>query len=115
MERNNIILNKQLQELPILTNTKINNFKQLLLTFKEKVENLAQIYKSQVDNDRLPISKTEMENRVNIFMEGWSKYLYEIYSINKAEVKTTEAIRECENWLNVIAFHEQFTSEFAQN
>lgn len=114
-ERNKTILNKQLQELPILTNTKVNNLKQLLLTFKEKVENLAQIYKSQVDNDRLPISKPEMENRVNIFMEGWSKYLYEIYSVNKAEVKTTEAIRECENWLNVIAFQENFTSEFAQN
>ena len=115
LERNKATLSKQLQELPVVTNTKVNNLKQLLLTFKEKVENLAQIYKSQVDNDRLPISKTEMENRVNIFMEGWSKYLYEIYSVNKAEVKTTEAIRECENWLNVIAFHEQFTSEFAQN
>lgn len=115
LERNKTTLGKQLQELPILTNTKINNLKQLLLTFKEKVENLAQIYKSQVDNDRLPISKPEMENRVNIFMEGWSKYLYEIYSVNKAEIKTTEAIRECENWLNMIAFQENFTSEFAQN
>jgi len=115
LERNKITMNKQLQDLPILTNTKINSLKQLLLTFREKVENLAQIYKSQVDNDRLPISKPEMENRVNIFMEGWSKYLYEIYSVNKAEIKTTEAIRECENWLNVIAFHENFISEISQN
>lgn len=115
LERNKVTMNKQLQDLPLLTNTKINNLKQLLLTFREKVENLAQIYKSQVDNDRLPISKPEMENRVNIFMEGWSKYLYEIYSVNKAEIKTTEAIRECENWLNVIAFHENFVSEISQN
>ncbi|MCJ7932587.1 MAG: phospholipase D-like domain-containing protein [Chryseobacterium sp.] len=115
LERNKITLNRQLQELPIVTNTKINSLKQLLLTFKEKVENLAQIYKSQVDNDRLPISKAEMENRVNIFMEGWSKYLYENYSVNKAEIKTSEAITECENWLNRLTFQENLTSEFAQN
>lgn len=115
LEKMKIGLTKQLQDLPVQTNTRINNLKQMLLTFKEKVENLAHIYQSQVDNDRLPISKPEMENRVNIFMEGWSKYLYEIYSVNKAEAKTAEAIRECENWLNMIAFQESFATDFAQN
>lgn len=114
-ERNKINFTKQLQDLPMQTNTKINNLKQMLLTFKEKVENLAHIYQSQVDNDRLPISKPEMKNRVNIFMEGWSKYLFEIYAVPKAEAKTTEAIRECEKWLNMIAFNESFTTDFAQN
>jgi len=115
LERSKATLTKQLQELPVQIHTKINNLKQMLLTYKEKVENLAHIYQSQVDNDRLPISKPEMENRVNIFMEGWSKYLYEIYSVNRAEVKTTEAIRECENWLNMIAFQESYATDFAQN
>ncbi|WP_336734795.1 hypothetical protein, partial [Chryseobacterium sp. VD8] len=114
-ERNKINFTKQLQDLPMQTNTKINNLKQMLLTFKEKVENLAHIYQSQVDNDRLPISKPEMKNRVNIFMEGWSKYLFEIYAVPKAEAKTTEAIRECEKWLNMIAFNESFATDFAQN
>ncbi len=115
LEKQNTALTKQLQELPIQINTKINNLKQLLLSFIEKVENLAHIYQSQVDNDKLPVSKTEMENRVNIFMEGWSKYLYKIYSVEKAEAKTTEAIRECENWLNMITIQKSFTTEFAQN
>ncbi|WP_294286503.1 phospholipase D-like domain-containing protein [uncultured Chryseobacterium sp.] len=115
LERSKATLTKQLQDLPVHIHTKINHLKQMLLTFKEKVENLAHIYQSQVDNDRLPISKPEMENRVNIFMEGWSKYLYEIYSVNKAELKTTEAIRECENWLNMIAFQETYTADFARN
>lgn len=115
LERDKVNMAKQLQDIPGQINTKINNLKQLLLSFKEKVENLAHIYKSQVDNDRLPISKAEMENRVNIFMEGWSKYLYEIYAINKAEIKTFEAIRECENWLNMISIQKSFSPEFAQN
>lgn len=115
LEKQNTALTKQLHELPIHVNTKINNLKQLLLSFIEKVENLAHIYQSQVDNDRLPISKAEMENRVNIFMEGWSKYLYKIYSIEKAEAKTTEAIRECENWLSMVTIQKSFTTEFAQN
>ncbi|WP_259106283.1 phospholipase D-like domain-containing protein [Chryseobacterium sp. JUb7] len=115
LEKQNIALIKQLQELPIQANTKINNLKQLLLSFTEKVENLAHIYQSQVDNDKLPVSKAEMKNRVNIFMEGWSKYLFEIYAIHKAEAKTTEAIRECENWLSITNIQKSFNSEFAQN
>ncbi|WP_326984497.1 phospholipase D-like domain-containing protein [Chryseobacterium sp. MYb264] len=115
LQKHNAVLTKQLQELPIQINTKINHLKQLLLSFIEKVDNLAHIYQSQVDNDKLPVSRTEMENRVNIFMEGWSKYLYKIYSVEKAEAKTTEAIRECENWLNIVTVQKNFNSEFAQN
>lgn len=88
-----------LNAVPLTTGSRINFLQQQLLSFKEKVENIAQIYRSQVENDRLPLSKAEMENRVNIFMEGWSKYLYDRYAINVAEKKTTEAIHQCETWL----------------
>lgn len=75
----------QVQQLPILQNERVGALQDQLLTFKERINNIGQIYKSQIDNDKLPISKTEMENRVNIYMEGWSKYLYEVYAIPKAE------------------------------
>lgn len=100
LERDLNVIKVQIEKLPIDENEKINTLKQKLLSYVEKATNLANIFKSQVDNDKLPISKAEMENRVNIFMEGWSKYLHEYFSISIAESKTEEAIAEIEMWLN---------------
>ncbi|NGM74818.1 hypothetical protein G5B32_16520 [Sphingobacterium sp. SGL-16] len=92
-------LKQRLQILPIQHTDEINDLRQLLNSFNEKIINFSNIYKSQIDNDKLPISKSEMENRCNIFMEGWSKYLYEFYAVQLAEIKTKDAIQEIENWL----------------
>lgn len=115
LERDKQEHEKLLQNLPLECNRKIGTLRNAFLSFREKVENLSQIYKSQVDNDKLPVSKAEMENRINIFMEGWSKYLYELFAVKKAEIKTSEAINECENWLNGISLQKNLTTDFAQN
>lgn len=90
---------RKLSELPVLQTGKIAGIQQQLHTYKERITSLASIYRSQVENDRLPVSRAEMENRINIFMEGWSKYLHDRYAVQLAETKTTNAIRECELWL----------------
>jgi len=100
-------INEKLQNLPILTNEKINRLNNQLLSYQEKLNHLAEVYKSQVENDDLPISKAEIQNRVNIYMEGWSKYLYEIYSIEKARQHTSDAIGQCELWLKNYPFEER--------
>lgn len=115
MERDKKEHEKLSQNLPLECNRKIGTLRNSFLSFREKVENLSQIYKSQVDNDKLPVSKAEMENRINIFMEGWSKYLYELFAVKKAEIKTSEAINECESWLNNISLQKNLTKDFAQN
>lgn len=115
MDRDKKEYEKLGQNLPLECNRKIGSLRNAFLSFREKVENLSQIYKSQVDNDKLPVSKAEMENRINIFMEGWSKYLYELFAVKKAEIKTSEAINECENWLNGISLQKNLTTDFAQN
>jgi hypothetical protein len=102
MHANLSSLKQELQKLPVQHSEQLNDLKQLLNSFKEKIINLSNIYKSQIDNDKLPISKSEMENRCNIFMEGWSKYLYEFYAVQLAEIKTKDAIQEIENWLKSI-------------
>jgi len=104
---------KRLRDMPILQSDERNLLQQQLISYNEKLGNIANIYKSQIDNDKLPISKAEMENRINIFMEGWSKYLYDIYSINKAELKTSDAIREIENWLKGLSFQSRKVHEFS--
>lgn len=90
----------RLSELPVTQTGKIAGIQQQLHTYRERITSLASIYRSQVENDKLPVSRAEMENRVNIFMEGWSKYLHDRYAVQLAEIKTTAAIRECESWLN---------------
>jgi len=115
MERDKKDYEKSAQNLPLECNRKIGTLRNAFLSFREKVENLSQIYKSQVDNDKLPVSRAEMENRINIFMEGWSKYLYELFAVKKAEIKTSEAINECESWLSGISLQKNLTTDFAQN
>lgn len=105
----------QVQQLPILQNERVGGLQHQLLTFKERINNIAQIYKSQIDNDKLPISKAEMENRVNIYMEGWSKYLYEVYAILKAETKTREAVSECETWLSNLGMRSDIKHELLED
>lgn len=104
-------LKEKFQLLPIQHTEQLNDLRQLLNSFKEKIINLSNIYKSQIDNDKLPISKSEMENRCNIFMEGWSKYLYEFYAVLLAENKTKDAIHEIENWLKSLQWQADTSSE----
>ncbi|WP_454881379.1 phospholipase D-like domain-containing protein [Sphingobacterium detergens] len=105
----------QIQQLPIQQNERVGALQHQLLTFKERISNIGQIYKSQIDNDKLPISKAEMENRVNIYMEGWSKYLYEVYAILKAETKTREAVGECEAWLSNLGLQSDIKHELLED
>lgn len=105
----------QIQQLPIQQNERVGALQHQLLTFKERISNIGQIYKSQIDNDKLPISKAEMENRVNIYMEGWSKYLYEVYAILKAETKTREAVGECETWLSNLGLQPDIKHELLED
>lgn len=105
----------QVQQLPIQQNERVSALQHQLLTFKERISNIGQIYKSQIDNDKLPISKAEMENRVNIYMEGWSKYLYEVYAILKAEAKTREAVNECETWLSSLGMRSDIKHELLED
>lgn len=105
----------KVQHLPIQQNERVGALQHQLLTFKERISNIGQIYKSQIDNDKLPISKAEMENRVNIYMEGWSKYLYEVYAILKAEAKTREAVSECETWLSNLGMRSDIKHELLED
>lgn len=101
---------------PANSNEKIKVLNQIFLTFKQRVQNLAQIYRSQVDNDKLPLSRAEMENRISLFMEGWSSYLYAQLSTIRAEQKTSNALTECEKWLTELKpQHSNADFEFIKN
>lgn len=90
--------NLALDNLPIQLNDSKSLLKQELEQGKERLNNLSSIYKSYIENDNLPISITALNDRINVFLEGWSKYLHDTFSMNIAERKTSEAIVEIEQW-----------------
>lgn len=71
-----------------------------LITGKQHIINIATIYKSHVENDNLPISIDSLNDRINIFLEGWTDYLHEEYAIIKATEKSREAFDTAVNWQN---------------
>lgn len=83
---------------------KLNLLKEIkrsdLITGKQHIKDIATIYKSHIENDYLPISIDSLRDRINIFLEGWTDYLHEHYSISKAVEKSREAFETAINWQN---------------
>lgn len=71
-----------------------------LITGKQNITDISTIYKSHVENDNLPISIDSLNDRINIFLEGWNDYLHEEYAITKATEKSREAFDTVVNWQN---------------
>jgi len=94
IEKQNLILDN----LPLKFNDSLTLLHQELEQGKERLINLSNIYKSHIENDKLPISIPALDDRINVFMEGWSKFLHDKYSLMIAEKKTAEAIEEILNW-----------------
>ncbi|GGM82824.1 hypothetical protein GCM10010967_13180 [Dyadobacter beijingensis] len=90
-----------IREIPIKLNDSLIALNQDLIRFKERIVNLSNIYLSQIDNDKIPISVDALHDRINIFLEGWSKYLHEVFSTLIAERKTLEAITEVDRWKQI--------------
>ncbi len=71
-----------------------------LITGKQHIRDVATIYKSHIENDHLPISIDSLNDRINIFLEGWNDYLHEEYSVPKASEKSKDAFDTAVNWQN---------------
>ena len=56
------------------------------------------IYKSHIENDNIPVSVDALKDRINVFLEGWSDYLHQEYSIAKASEKSSSAIEAALLW-----------------
>jgi hypothetical protein len=69
-----------------------------LIAGKQHIRDAATIYKSHVQNDRLPISVDSLNDRINIFLEGWNDYLHEEYAIIKATEKSKSAFETAVAW-----------------
>ncbi|MCS5488862.1 phospholipase D-like domain-containing protein [Algoriphagus limi] len=64
----------------------------------QNIKSITAIYLSHIDNDKLPISMDSINDRINIYLEGWSNYLHEIYAIRKATEMAQFALDEARKW-----------------
>ncbi|SDK40253.1 PLD-like domain-containing protein [Pedobacter sp. ok626] len=82
--------------------SKLNRLQEIkktdLISGKQHIRDAAAIYKSHVQNDRLPISVDSLNDRINIFLEGWNDYLHEEYAIVKATEKSKNAFETAVTW-----------------
>lgn len=105
LEKVNIDLQAQYQITEVILESipkKLNLLKEInrtdLIGGKQHIKNISTIYRSHVENDRLPISIDSLNDRINIFLEGWNDYLHEEYAILKAIEKSQEAFETAIKW-----------------
>ncbi|MBT1696181.1 DUF1669 domain-containing protein [Fulvivirgaceae bacterium PWU4] len=64
------------------------------------IESSSVIYKSHVENDDVPVSIHSMKDRINIFLEGWTDWLYGHFAVTLAEEKCAQAVDAANSWLD---------------
>lgn len=69
-----------------------------LITGKQHIQDISSIYKSHVENDHLPISVDALNDRINVFLEGWNDYLHKEYAVAKATEKSKQAFDTAIIW-----------------
>jgi hypothetical protein len=84
-----------------LPSIKVSTIEKIDLELNLKIQNIKSItaiYNSHIENDKLPISIDSINDRINIYLEGWSNYLHDIYSISKATTMAQSALEEAKKW-----------------
>jgi hypothetical protein len=64
----------------------------------QNIKSITAIYISHIENDKLPISIDSINDRINIYLEGWTNYLHEVYAIRKATEMAQNAHEEAKKW-----------------
>ncbi|MDG4716534.1 phospholipase D-like domain-containing protein [Winogradskyella marincola] len=59
----------------------------------------ADVYKNDIENDNIQISLSSLKDRVSAFIEGWNEWLHDEYAVDKAIIKSQEAMLACDKWL----------------
>lgn len=92
------LIKSELEDLPIKKVNRLQMKKNELLSKTKLIEVITDIYKSHVENDNIPVSIDALKDRINIFLEGWSEFLFKEYSNFKASEKSTNATNAALNW-----------------
>ena len=72
------------------------------------IKKIISIYESHIENDRLPVSETCLNDRINQYSQGWNDYLHDHFSIKIAEVKSSELYQAINAWKAKKLNNEQF-------
>jgi hypothetical protein len=105
IEKENILKKSQissfeneLSNIPLKKALQIENKRNDLSNKLQVIDATTMIYKSHIENDNIPVSVDALKDRINVFLEGWSDYLHQEYSIVKASEKSSSAIEAALLW-----------------
>jgi uncharacterized membrane protein (DUF106 family) len=88
----------ELNSLPEKLNNEQNHKKSENLIQIQSIERTTDIYKSHIENDNFLISMHALKDRVNTFLEGWTNFLHEEYSVVRATDKTQASNGIANQW-----------------
>lgn len=98
LESELLLKGSEIDSLPITKAHKLLFKKSELAKKIQTAEATTTIYKTHVENDKVPISLHALKDRINIFLQGWNDYLHTEYSISKATEKSSQADDVAINW-----------------
>jgi hypothetical protein len=78
----------------------IENIESEYNNYERYVEKKAELYLNSIDNDSLSMPYIALKDRVNVFLEGWNKWLHDELSISRAIEKSQKARMIADEWLD---------------
>lgn len=88
-----------LDELPAKEARELQNIEGEYTRLCQRCEHIANMYINKIENNNSKISLEALKDRINIYLEGWNKFLHDYFSNSIAKEKSTGAIEIANTWL----------------
>jgi hypothetical protein len=92
-------VDKKLTFLPIEVDHQKTASNNLIDKRIEYINKKAGLFLNDIDNDNISISFSTLNHRISSFIEGWNKWLYNEYAIEKAISMSDNAEKTIDKWL----------------
>lgn len=92
-------LQKEIEMQPVYTKRKLNLAENETNNQLSNLENIVKIAYNKIENELFSFSTHYMNDRINIFLQGWNNYIYSYYAKSLAEEKIKQAKNNSDAWL----------------
>ncbi|MGB5988396.1 MAG: hypothetical protein WBG43_01450 [Marinifilaceae bacterium] len=105
IEKQNIVLknsihafDRKLIYIPTQLDTKIKELENTHNSELHSIDNKVEIYVNNIEKDKFPISIDSLNDRINVFLEGWNEWLHNEFAVEKAKHLSELAREEADLW-----------------
>lgn len=105
IEKENIVLKNKIHSLdreliyiPTQLDAKIKELENKQNSELHSIDNKIEIYVSNIEKDKFPMSVDSLNDRINVFLEGWNEWLHNEFAVDKAKKLSELAREEADLW-----------------